>query len=119
VVGILRFTDPNMKLNEVLLFGNWDYVEAARQSDKGTVTYYSVKVSNISEIDRVARELDALTANSDHETKTQSENAWASATFQQARCSEMYDRQRTTAAGRYLPPHCLSKNVTGWGSCLS
>jgi len=58
-------------------------VEEARQADTGTVTYYSVKVSNISEMDRVARDIDALTANSDHETKSQSENAWASATFQE------------------------------------
>jgi len=66
-----------------MLFGNWDYVEEARQADTGTVTYYSVKVSNISQVDRVARDIDALTANSDHETKSQSENAWASAMFQQ------------------------------------
>lgn len=83
VVGTLSFTNPNMKVNEVLLFGNWNYVEEARYSDTGTVTYYSVKVSNISAMDRVARQIDALTTNSSHETKTQSENAWASATFQQ------------------------------------
>ena len=83
VVGILRFTNPNMKVYEDMLFGNWDYVEEARQADTGTVTYYSVKVSNSSELDRVARDIDALTANSDHETKSQSENAWASAMFQQ------------------------------------
>lgn len=83
VVGILRFTDPNMKVYEEQLFGNWDYVEEARQSDVGTVSYYSVKVSNIADLDRVSREIDALTANSSHETKTQSENAWATAMFQQ------------------------------------
>ena len=83
VVGILRFTNPNMKVYEDMLFGNWDYVEEARRADTGTVTYYSVKVSNSSEVDRVARDIDTLTANSDHETKSQSENAWASAMFQQ------------------------------------
>jgi putative ABC transport system permease protein len=83
VVGILRWIDPNMKIYEEMLFGNWDYVNEARQSDNDTVAYFSVKVSNVSEVDRVAREIDALTANSSQETKTQSENAWASAIFQQ------------------------------------
>jgi len=83
VVGILRFVDPNQQAYEEQLFGNWDYVEEERQSDKGTVIYYAVKVSNVSEMDRVAREIDALTANSNYETKTQSENAWASAMYQQ------------------------------------
>jgi putative ABC transport system permease protein len=43
-----------------------------------------VKVANVSDVDRVARQIDALTANSSHETKTQSENAWVTAMFQQA-----------------------------------
>lgn len=83
IVGILRFTDPNMKVYEEMLFGNWDYLEEARQADRGTVVYYSVKVANVSDVDRVARQIDALTANSAIETKSQSENAWASAMFQQ------------------------------------
>lgn len=83
VVGILRVTDPNWKMYEERLFGNWEYLDELRVSDTGTVTYYSVKVSNASDVDRIAREIDALTANSEHETKTQSENVWATAVYQQ------------------------------------
>jgi len=83
VVGILRFVDQSQKFNEEMLFGNWNYLDEARESDTGTVAYYSVEVSNISDVDRVARQIDAMTANSSHETKTQSENAWAFAMVQQ------------------------------------
>jgi putative ABC transport system permease protein len=83
VVGTLRYTDPGMKVYEDNLFGNWDYVDASRASDTGTVAYYSVKVANVADVDRVAREIDTLTANSSHETKSQSENAWATAVFRQ------------------------------------
>jgi putative ABC transport system permease protein len=83
VVGTFHFTDENMKLNEVLLYGNWEYVEEARAQDAGTVTYYSVKVASPSDVDRVAGLIDTLTANSSHETKSQSENAWALAQLQQ------------------------------------
>jgi putative ABC transport system permease protein len=82
-VGILRFSDPNMKVYEEMLFGNWAYVEESRQKDSGTVAWYSVKVANVADVDRVARQIDALTANSAHETKTQTENAFASGLFQQ------------------------------------
>lgn len=82
-VGILRFSDPNMKVYEDMLFGNWEYVEESRQKDNGTVAYYSLKVTNVADVDRVAKQIDAMTANSAHETKTQSENAWATGLFQQ------------------------------------
>lgn len=79
MVGILRWKDPSMKHYEHQMFGNWDYLEEARAADNGTVTYYSVKVANIADVDRVARTIDAFSANSDHETKSQSENSWAAA----------------------------------------
>ena len=83
VVGILRYSNPAMKVYEGLLYGNWDYVEQSRAADTGTVDYYFVKASSASAVDRIARDIDALTANSEHETKSQSEVAWASAMFQQ------------------------------------
>ena len=82
VVGILRFKDHE-KFNEEMLFGNWDYVNESRVSDVGTVAYYEIQVADISQMDRLAQQIDTLTTNSDHETKTQSENAWAFAMFQQ------------------------------------
>jgi putative ABC transport system permease protein len=72
-----------MKVYEEVLFGNWDYVDAARASSTGTVTYYWVKVSSATEVDGVARQIDALTVNSSHQTKSQGENVWATAAFEQ------------------------------------
>lgn len=83
LVGTLRFTDPNYKVYEEQLFGNWDYVDEASAADTGTVTYYIVKASSASDVDRVARQIDALTANSSHETKSLSEHQWAIAKFQE------------------------------------
>lgn len=82
-VGILHFSDPNMKVYEEMLFGNWEYVEESRQKDNGTVAYYLVKVGNVADVEHVVRQIDALTANSAHETKTQRENVWAAGFFQQ------------------------------------
>ena len=83
VVGILRWIDPHMKTYERQLFGNWDYVEQARQADTGTVTYYSVGLRSRSDVERVVHAIDTMTANSTYETKSQTENAWAAAQFRQ------------------------------------
>jgi putative ABC transport system permease protein len=76
VVGMYRFKDPGMKIWENLLVTNWDYIDQARESDTSTITWYSITVSDASENDRVSRAIDTMTANSGHETKTQSDNAF-------------------------------------------
>src|SRR5690606_4884105 len=55
------------------------YVNEARATGEGTVIWYSTKVADASQIDRISRDIDALTANSRHETKTQSENLFSAA----------------------------------------
>ena len=79
LVGIYRVTDPNLKSQENELFFNWDYFDRARQSGNDTVGWYVLKVANRMRADRVAQQIDALSANSDHETKTQSEQAFNAA----------------------------------------
>lgn len=79
LVGIYRVTDPNLKSQENELFFNWDYFDRARQSGNDTVGWYVLKVANRMQADRVAQQIDALSANSDHETKTQSEQAFNAA----------------------------------------
>jgi putative ABC transport system permease protein len=81
VVGTFRFTDPNMKVWEDVLLANWDYVNEARASDVGTVLIYAAKVSKISDLDRVGRSIEALTANSDHETRVANDNEMNKAIF--------------------------------------
>jgi putative ABC transport system permease protein len=79
LVGIYRVTDANLKSQENELFFNWDYFDKARQSGNDSVGWYVLKVADRMHADRVAEEIDALSANSDHETKTQSEQAFNAA----------------------------------------
>lgn len=76
LVGTYRITDPSMQSNENTLYARWDYVNEARLEGGGTVDWFALEVSDINQIDRVAQTIDALSANSDHETKTETEYAF-------------------------------------------
>jgi len=79
LVGIYRFTDANMKPYENQLFISTAYLQEAGLAADNTVTFYALKIDNPTESDRIAEAVDAISANSDHETKTQSENAFSAA----------------------------------------
>ena len=83
LVGIYRVTDPNRKSQENELFFNWEYLDQARQSGNDTVGWYVIQVADPTQADRVALAIDALSANSDHETKTQSEQGFNAALLSQ------------------------------------
>jgi len=76
LVGIFHVTDERQKAQEKLLLFNWDYFDEARAFGAGNVGWYVVRVADAAAADRVAQAIDALSANSDHETKTQSERAF-------------------------------------------
>ncbi|MFN8007726.1 MAG: FtsX-like permease family protein [Terriglobia bacterium] len=75
LVGIYRIDNPNLKMAEGILYINWDYLDEARQTGNGTVEWFTVKVVSLKQADAISQAIDALSANSDHETKTQSEMA--------------------------------------------
>jgi putative ABC transport system permease protein len=75
LVGIYRFSDRSMRVFNNSLYINWDYFNESRLSDHGTVSYYILKAASRADAYRVAISADALSANSDHETRTQSDNA--------------------------------------------
>jgi len=79
LVGIYHLTDPKRKDQEQALFFNWDYFDQARTMDHGNVGWYIIKVSERHLAQQVAQSIDALSANSDHETKTQTEQAFQAA----------------------------------------
>lgn len=79
LVGIYHVSDPNLKGQENNFFFNWDYFDEARQLDKGMVGYYVLKLADRDRADAVAASIDALSADSDHETKTESEQAFTAA----------------------------------------
>ena len=76
LVGIFHIADPRQKAQEKLLLFNWDYFDEARAFGGGNVGWYVVRVADPATADRVALAVDALSTNSDHETKTQSEHAF-------------------------------------------
>ncbi|HEY1724081.1 MAG TPA: FtsX-like permease family protein [Steroidobacteraceae bacterium] len=79
LVGIYRAVDPKQKSQENILFFNWDYFDEARQFGNGNVGWYALRVSDSKQAQQVAQAVDALSANSDHETKTQTEQAFNAA----------------------------------------
>jgi putative ABC transport system permease protein len=79
LVGIYRAADPKRRSQENALFFNWDYFDEARQFGNGNVGWYVLKVSDRGLAPQVAQAVDALSSNSDHETKTQTEQAFNAA----------------------------------------
>jgi putative ABC transport system permease protein len=75
LVGIYHALDANLKGQESQMFFNWDYFDESRAFGNGEVGWYIVKLANRDDAGRVAQAIDALSANSDHETKTQTEQA--------------------------------------------
>jgi putative ABC transport system permease protein len=76
LVGIYHIDDPKQRAQENVLLFNWSYFDEARAFGNGNVGWYVVKVADPANADRVAQAIDALSVNSDHETKTQSEHAF-------------------------------------------
>ena len=74
--GIYHVDDPKQKAQERVLFFHWKYFDEANDYVKGRVGWWIVEPSNGGSADRVAKAIDTLSANSDHETKTQSEAAF-------------------------------------------
>lgn len=76
LVGIYHVNDASLKGEEGALFFNWDYFDQATQFGGGKAGWYILRVAQPKDADRVAHAIDAISANSDHETKTQSEDAF-------------------------------------------
>lgn len=84
LVGIFRSRDRNIAAteeNQLLL--NWSYFDEANDRVKGRVIWYVVVVDASAQSTAVARAIDALSANSDHETSAQNESLWMQSFVQQ------------------------------------
>ncbi|WP_423163174.1 ABC transporter permease [Stenotrophomonas maltophilia] len=85
--GIFRSKDRTQAGNEERqLMMNWKYFDESNDYIKNQVSYYTITLDNPDHASRVAQAIDAISANSDHETKTQSESA-----FQQAFVKQFAD----------------------------
>lgn len=76
LVGIYHVANPSERQQEDAFFFHWQYFDEARAFGNGKVGWYIEKIANPKDADRVAQAIDAISANSDHETKTQSEDAF-------------------------------------------
>lgn len=81
--GIFDVDDPKMRGLENQLFFHWSYFDEANDFVKGRVGWYMVEVDDPGHSSRVALAVDALSANSDHETRTQTEQAFNQAFVKQ------------------------------------
>jgi putative ABC transport system permease protein len=81
LVGMLRAKDRKSGgFSDSMLVLHWKTFDETTPANGGTVGWYVTRVADVAQADRVARAIDALSANSDHETKTQTEQA-ATASF--------------------------------------
>lgn len=76
LVGIFSVRDEKLRGAEQQLFFRWDYFDEARSFGDGEVGWLVVKVADPNQSDAVAKAIDAISANSNHETKTQTEQAF-------------------------------------------
>ena len=76
VVGILHSKDKKAGgfFDQMLLL-HWKYFDETTPFNRGQVGWYVTRVADVNQADRVAKAIDALSANSDHETRTQTEQA--------------------------------------------
>ncbi len=79
LVGIFHTKDPKLQAQENSFFFNWDYFDEARRFGNGNIGWFIIKVADRTQVDRIAHAIDSLSADSDHETKTQSEQAFRAA----------------------------------------
>lgn len=73
IVGIFQVRDAANRGLEQQLLLNWKYLDEASGYGGGRVGWIIVKVDDPKHSAQVAQAIDALSANSDHETKTQTE----------------------------------------------
>lgn len=75
LVGTMHSVDPKNSFPDQMILMHWKNFDTSTPYNRGMAGWYVTRVKNANESDQVARAIDALSANSDHETKTQTEAA--------------------------------------------
>lgn len=76
IVGIFKAGPGAPNGVDQVFYLHWKYFYEAKAFSGSDVGWYVVKVADPAQSDRVAKAIDAISANSDHETKTQTESAF-------------------------------------------
>ena len=76
ISGVIHSTDKNAAgFFDQLMLLHWTYFDDTTPYNHGQAGWYVTRVADVNQADRVAKAIDALSANSDHETRTLSEQA--------------------------------------------
>jgi putative ABC transport system permease protein len=76
LAGVLKTRDKQSGgFFDGMVLLHWKKFDETTPYSQGTVGWYVTRVADARQADRVARAIDALSANSDHETRTQTEQA--------------------------------------------
>ena len=76
LVGTFEVADDKREGEENAFYFRWDYFNEANDFAKDRVGWWMVELEDPTRADAVAQAIDRLSENSDHETKTQSEQAF-------------------------------------------
>jgi putative ABC transport system permease protein len=84
IVGTLSAADKRSGgwYDQMILL-HWTYFDESNPYNRGGVGWYVSEVADVNQADRVAKAIDKLSANSDHESKTQTEQAAAASWMKQ------------------------------------
>jgi putative ABC transport system permease protein len=83
LVGIFTARHATEKGIENAMFFRWKYFDEARQFANGSVGWYQEKIADPDQASRISTAIDAISANSDHETKTETANAFTASFISQ------------------------------------
>ena len=76
IVGILHAKDKKTGgFFDQMFFLHWKHFDETTPYNRGQVGWYLTRVADVNQADKVAKAIDALSTNSDHETRTQTEQA--------------------------------------------
>ncbi|WP_333681247.1 ABC transporter permease [Dyella sp.] len=77
IVGVMHPKEASAGFYAQIILMHWKYFDDSVQKgyNNGRVGWFVTRVNDVNQADRVAKAIDALSANSDHETRTQTEAA--------------------------------------------
>lgn len=84
IVGLVHVSDKKASgwFDQLMLL-RWDYFDETTPYNRGQAGWYVTRVKDVNQADRVAKAIDAISSNSDHETRTLTEQAATAAWMKQ------------------------------------
>lgn len=84
IVGLIHVSDKKTGawFDQMFLL-NWKYFDDTTPWNQGKVGWYVTRVADVNQADRIAKAIDQISANSDHETRTLTEQAATAAWMKQ------------------------------------